>query len=206
MTMLTRVMNRFDDATQLSRKRGATSVLFHGRAALSDRILNRIYFEIAAVRWQVASQDPAHLEPFLLGLDHCGDPSLLVDVGTGTGASAAAAAAKWTACRVVGVDSSRAMLRRARSIHSASNLEFRRSSVDALPFDDSSIDAVTMLHAVAYPPEIHRILKPGGRVLSASRLFGYQPLGGIDPWVGAGFDVEDHDSVAGGHWVVHIKP
>lgn len=114
-------VQRFADATQLARKRGATSVLFHGRAALSDRVSTRLFFELAAARWQGASEAPEHLAQYLVGLEQCGQPATVLDVGTGAGASAAAAAKRWPSSEVVGVDLSRAMLRRARARHQAPN-------------------------------------------------------------------------------------
>jgi SAM-dependent methyltransferase len=201
--MLERLVDRFAAASLVPRRRSATSVLFHGRAALSDRIVTALYFEVAAARWAGLSEDPAHLEQYEQGLARCSEPSLIVDVGTGTGASAAAAARRWPASRVVGIDLSYGMIRKARARHHAPGLEFRRASADALPFADGTVDLVTLLHAVVYPPEVRRIVKPDGRVLSASRLFDYQDFADSDPWVGAGFEIEAHESVGKGHWVLY---
>lgn len=200
--MLGRLMDRFADATQVSRKRGGSSVFFHGRAALSDRIVNRLFFEAAAARWDRASADPAHLVQLHDGLARCRVPTRVLDIGTGAGRSAAAAADRWPEAEVVAIDLSRGMLRHARALHRQPNLSFRHASAERLPFDDGSFDLVVLLHAICYPPEVRRVLAPAGQVLSASAIFDFSPLGAGDPWAVAGFDVVDHRSIEAGHWVL----
>jgi len=195
-------MQRFDDATQVSRQRGGSSIMFHGRVALSDRIVNRLYFEAAAARWDRASAEPSHLVQLHDGLARCRPPTRVLDIGTGAGRSAAAAADRWPDAEVVAIDVSRGMLRHARALHHQPNLTFRHASAERLPFEDGAFDLVILLHAVCHPPEARRVLARGGQVLSASALFDVPPGGPRDPWVTGGFEVTDFRSMPPGHWVL----
>jgi ArsR family transcriptional regulator len=95
----------------------------------------------------------------------------VADLGCGTGALLAGLAPLVE--RVIGVDASEEMLAAARSrLRDVSNVELRRGSLEALPIDDGSVHAVTMmlvLHHLASPAaavvEAGRILRPGGRLL-----------------------------------------
>jgi SAM-dependent methyltransferase len=91
----------------------------------------------------------------------------VLDVGTGPGL--VAAAAEEQGADVVGVDFSEAMLAEARRLHPA--IEFRAASADALPFADSTFDAVVgnfiLHHAGRFAKvleESFRVLRRGGRV------------------------------------------
>jgi ubiquinone/menaquinone biosynthesis C-methylase UbiE len=75
--------------------------------------------------------------------------------------------------RVVGIDSSQPMLAvAARRSHGRDNVAFHRADATSLPVEDASFDAalsVQVLEYVADVPaalaEMHRALRPGGRVL-----------------------------------------
>ena len=90
----------------------------------------------------------------------------LLDVASGPGFVAAAAAQR--GAHVTGLDFSAAMVAAARLRSPA--IDFREGDAEALPFEASSFDAVTMnfglLH-LARPDlalaEAHRVLRPGGR-------------------------------------------
>ncbi len=90
----------------------------------------------------------------------------LLDVASGPGFIAAAAAGRGAI--VVGLDFAGAMVAAARARYPA--IDFREGDAEALPFDGSSFDAVTMnfgmLH-LARPDmaiaEARRVLRPGGR-------------------------------------------
>ena len=91
----------------------------------------------------------------------------VLDVATGPGYVAAAAAERGAV--TIGLDNAEAMLSRAR--RRLPQIEFRRGSVEALPFPDGSFDAVVgnfiLLH-LGRPEqaaaEFVRVLVPGGRV------------------------------------------
>jgi ArsR family transcriptional regulator len=99
------------------------------------------------------------------------DQWVVGDLGCGTGQIAETVAPFVT--RVIGVESSRAMLTAARRRLSATkNIELRHGDLEALPIDDGTLDAAVIclvLHHVAEPiavlREAARALRPGGRLL-----------------------------------------
>jgi ubiquinone/menaquinone biosynthesis C-methylase UbiE len=106
----------------------------------------------------------------------------MLDVATGPGYAAARGAERGAS--VVGVDIAEAMVTIAGRLHP--QLDFRVGNAEALPFPDSSFDAVVgnfaMLHLArpeAAAAEFFRVLAPGGRlaltvwdVPERTRLFG----------------------------------
>jgi SAM-dependent methyltransferase len=89
----------------------------------------------------------------------------LLDVACGTGVASAAAA--HAGARVTGVDFSPAMVALARSLHPS--IAFESGDAEALPFADSSFEAVMAnfgIHHVEHPAralaEARRVLAPGG--------------------------------------------
>jgi SAM-dependent methyltransferase len=98
----------------------------------------------------------------------------ILDVGCGPGFYCAELAAEvGSSGSVVGVDSSPAMLTlAARRCAGHERVELRPGDAVSLPLDDTSVDAalcVQVLEYVADPTvalaELHRVLRPGGRVL-----------------------------------------
>ncbi len=98
------------------------------------------------------------------------------DLGCGTGTITAALAPH--VARVIGVDASDEMLKAAADrlgvgdSGTASNIDFRLGPLEALPIDDTSLDAallVLVLHHLPAPAdalrEALRVLKPGGRLV-----------------------------------------
>jgi ubiquinone/menaquinone biosynthesis C-methylase UbiE/DNA-binding transcriptional ArsR family regulator len=130
------------------------------------------FFASAAGQWDRMRDDlfgaDAYLGP-LLGLL----PASWVvgDLGCGTGAVMSALAPY--VARMVGIDASDEMLRAAESrLGGTTNTELRRGTLEALPIEDQSLDAATMvlvLHHLPSPAlaigEAHRVLKSGGRLL-----------------------------------------
>jgi SAM-dependent methyltransferase len=138
------------------------------------------------------------------------DPAWTIgDLGCGTGQVTAALAP--FVHRVVGIESSRAMLRAAQKrLAGLDNVELRSGEVEALPLDDRSLDAATLflvLHHTADPSavlrEVARVLRPAGRLLvvdmfrhdriELQRQMGHVWLGfegsRIESWLAeAGFD------------------
>ncbi|HKW02728.1 MAG TPA: metalloregulator ArsR/SmtB family transcription factor [Vicinamibacterales bacterium] len=93
------------------------------------------------------------------------------DLGCGTGALLSTLA--HSVGQVIGVDASDEMLGAAR-VRTAGldNVELRRGSLEALPIDDATLDAATMMLVLHHLPapgaaiaEAARVLKPGGRLL-----------------------------------------
>lgn len=99
------------------------------------------------------------------------DEWTVADLGCGTGAMTAVLAPHVK--QVIGVDASEEMLDAAKSrLASATNIEFRKGSLEALPVFPESVDAATLMLVLHHLPspavalsEAARILKPGGRLL-----------------------------------------
>lgn len=93
------------------------------------------------------------------------------DLGCGTGVLLPALAP--FVARVIGVDGSEVMLESARArTRDLANVELKRGALEALPLEDASLDAATLmlvLHHVPTPAhaiaEAARVLKPNGRLL-----------------------------------------
>lgn len=93
----------------------------------------------------------------------------VLDVGCGTGIMSARLADSGR--RVLGVDLSPAMIRRARR-HDRPNLDFIKGDAEQLPLKDGMFDALVNLisfHHYPHPDralaEFHRVLRPGGRLV-----------------------------------------
>lgn len=114
----------------------------------------------------------AILEPMVAWL--CGGQALhVLDAGCGDGLLAFVFAAQ--GCTVVGVDTEQDSLQVATEIQATNPLgaqiEFRQEDLRTLPFVDAQFDLVWtsyVLHHIADKPvavrELHRMLKPGGRL------------------------------------------
>ncbi|MEM6552087.1 MAG: metalloregulator ArsR/SmtB family transcription factor [Planctomycetota bacterium] len=95
----------------------------------------------------------------------------VADLGCGTG-STLADLAPWVA-QVVGVDRSKPMLEAAAArTRELPNVHLHHGELEALPIDDSSVDAALLVLVLAYLDdpapvlsEMHRILRPGGTAL-----------------------------------------
>jgi len=100
----------------------------------------------------------------------------VLDLGSGAGFDAFLAAREVGAAgHVIGVDMTDEMLERARAnaaSSDATNVEFRKGLIEALPVDDASVDAVISNCVINLVPdkaavyrEVARVLRPGGRVV-----------------------------------------
>jgi len=103
---------------------------------------------------------------------------VVLDLGSGPGLDALLAARRvGDEGRVIGVDMTPEMLRRARTAAEGAgfhNVEFRQGRLEALPVADASVDAVTSNCVINLVPdkakvfrEVARVLKPGGRLVIA---------------------------------------
>jgi ubiquinone/menaquinone biosynthesis C-methylase UbiE len=116
----------------------------------------------------------------------------VLDVCTGPGTLAVQAAT--TARRVVGLDFSRQMLDelvRRKTEGGLANIEVLEADGQALPLPDASFDAAFSMFGLIFFPdrnkglrEIHRVLRPGGRVAISS----WRPFVHVPP-IKAAFDI-----------------
>lgn len=114
--------------------------------------------------------------PFYWGLPESGER--VIDLGAGAGMdSFVAAMAAGTDGQVVGVDMTNEMVERAQRLAvdlGLENVEFRKGFVEDLPVEDAWADRVISNGVINLCPdklrvykEIHRVLKPGGRMTIA---------------------------------------
>jgi SAM-dependent methyltransferase len=181
-----------DRRTRPSRERIAVTGFFLGTQSALDNLLSRAFFELSNRDWARAEEHESHHLAFRDGLSRitC-EPSTVVDLGTGAGGSAAVMAKRWPAATVVGVDSSRQMVRRAREQHQGVvNLTFHLGDGLRLSLGDETVDLVASLNYMPFPGEVRRILRPGGLVLVAST---FQSVGSAAieaNWSDHGFTLE----------------
>ena len=118
--------------------------------------------------------------PLAFGYIHKGH--VVLDLGSGAGKDVFLAAQQVGATgRAIGVDFTPEMLALARknaakfaAATGLANVEFRQGPVEDLPVDDASVDVVISNCVINLSPdklavfrEVHRVLKPGGRMIVA---------------------------------------
>jgi arsenite methyltransferase len=128
---------------------------------------------LARVPDQAASSFAGVANPFVLGMLAPGERVL--DIGSGAGTDSLVAAQMVGAeGHVTGIDMTPEMLAKARAAAGelgAANVEFVEGEVESLPFADASFDVVISNGVIDLVPdkdavfsEIHRVLRPGGRL------------------------------------------
>jgi ubiquinone/menaquinone biosynthesis C-methylase UbiE len=128
-------------------------------------------------RWTVALLDP---QP----VDH------ILEIGFGPGIAVQALARRMPRGLVAGVDFSRTMVATARRRNAAAvkagRVRLHYATADHLPFADASFDKVFGIHTIYFWPqpqaalrEIHRVLKPGGKLVIT--VLPKEKWGGDDP-------------------------
>ena len=147
-------------------------------AALAARRTKSVeFFTSSAGHWDRMRGDMFGDRFHLAALAAFADADAVVgDLGCGTG-QVSAALAPFVA-RVIGVDSSAAMLQAARrQLQGHRNVELRRGDIEALPIDDGVLDAATVMLVLHHVPEpgraladVARVLKPGGRLVLVDML------------------------------------
>ncbi|MCX5889820.1 MAG: arsenite methyltransferase, partial [Deltaproteobacteria bacterium] len=117
----------------------------------------------------------------------CGNPTALadlkvgetvLDLGSGAGIDVFLAAQKvGKRGRVIGVDLTEDMVAKGRQLareHGFGNVEFRQGEIEQLPVASATVDVVISNCVINLTPdkftsfkEVHRVLRPGGRILIA---------------------------------------
>jgi len=154
------------------------------------------------------AEDLRHIpEEAIMGLG-CSNPTaaaelkegeVILDLGSGAGIDVFLAACRvGPTGRVIGVDMTKEMIDRARSIaqsHGYENVEFRFGEIEELPLEDESVNVVISNCVINLSPdkskvfqEAYRVLKPKGRLV-VSDIVTERPLpaeirDNLDAWVG----------------------
>lgn len=132
----------------------------------------------------------------LVELAGIGPDMLVLDAGCGAGAvSLAAARVMAPGGRVVGIDSSEEMIRRARAEAAGAglgNITFACQDAEKLTYAEGSFDVVVASMLVSYLPDPARTLRGWRRVLCKGGTLAFSWVASEDPpWV-AVFDTADH--------------
>jgi ArsR family transcriptional regulator len=142
-----------------------------------SRSRSQEFFDASSGRWDTLRDDLFGSSFYLFALMRLLPSNWLVaDLGCGTGTVAEALAP--FVRRVIGIDTSAAMLKIAgHRLQRFDNVELRHGALETLPLDDKSVDVVTLmlvLHHLQRPlnaiSEAARCLRPGGRILIVDML------------------------------------
>ncbi|HEY8359252.1 MAG TPA: class I SAM-dependent methyltransferase [Ramlibacter sp.] len=104
----------------------------------------------------------------------------VLDVGCGAGQMTARIARDGAARQVVGLEVDEIQLQKNRAKSWPAGVGFQRAGAQALPLENSSIDAITMFKSLHHVPgdamatafrEMHRVLRPGGRLFISEPVY-----------------------------------
>ena len=140
------------------------------------RVLNKAATIYDLVQPFVTLGQEKHLNSWLAAYLKAAPASRILDVGCGTGLLTAAIAETYPEANVVGIDASRSMIRVADKKRRGQNCSYQTALAEKLPFPPKTFEIVTsalFFHHVHLQlkeiclKEIHRVLKPGGRIVFA---------------------------------------
>jgi 2-polyprenyl-3-methyl-5-hydroxy-6-metoxy-1,4-benzoquinol methylase len=111
----------------------------------------------------------------------------VLDIGSGDGYGSYYL--KGQAQKVIGVDVAKESIEAANQKYQAAHLEFNHLTSDTLPFKEHTFDLVVAFQVIEHVPdeklflkEIHRVLKPGGRVILSTPNAKIRLLFFQNPW------------------------
>ncbi len=161
------------------------------RSALSGGPLYRLLsrnagdrFDNRAEGWDqmVGEHEYKWFDPLDAALDHIApslQPELVLDVGGGTGRAAYHIARRYPGAHVAVIDLAPRMLEFGKQRGRRENLpgiSFVAGDSTGLPVTSSSADLAFILNAPVNPPEMARVLKPGGLVVLAFTYGHHTPM------------------------------
>ena len=142
----------------------------------------------------------------------------VLEVGFGPGVVIGRLAKLASSGHVAGIDPSTEMVAQARARNSKaireSRVDLGLGSVESLPFDEESFDKALTINSMQVWPralaglqEIHRVMKPGGRIALGFTQHSGQPNEGVaDVLLAAGFAEAHTVEAEKGYCVLAIKP
>jgi SAM-dependent methyltransferase len=142
-----------------------------GRVPAVHAIVTRLHarrFDGLASKWDGIRSDVAESRRMLaaaLGELDIASPARVLDVGTGTGQAAGILAELLPAARIDAVDTSAAMIERARAKPELAGVRFAVADGGRLPFADAGFDLAVSLLVQPFEDELLRVLAPGGWAL-----------------------------------------
>lgn len=143
----------------------------------SAKFYDRVYFLYPVVDVFLKPQKQK-----FFSLINSNPPGLLLEIGVGNGAHFR----YYGTHQVTGIDTSINMLTRART-HASNNIHVAHMNGEELLFPDQLFDYVTLSHVIAvvkHPEklmiEVHRVLKPGGKVFILNHFTPDNIVGRID--------------------------
>jgi len=155
---------------------------------------------------------------WVAGLLEIGPDDRVLEVGFGPGAVIEHLAKLASAGHIAGIDPSTEMVAQARSRNSRAlregRVDLRLGSVERLPFDEESFDKALAINSMQVWPralaglqEIHRVMKPGGRIALGFTQYSGQANEGVAEVIAAAGFAETHTLEAEkGFCVLATKP